>query len=218
MEDDFNLDFASACANAEQFDRAIAFASAVKLTDWRAQAFVEIGRKMSAQYNNMGIVGTDCAGAKRPQLSNVLPTGHVLGHCRGQSDVNGTSPGARPLDTTTRHQRTILRAGIIMCAASGHSVTRGARGYADAWGARCARESLGRPYDDRNHRRTPSASIRVDAWGLIASAPDPKVVQPFRSARQSRVPCIIYFSDPRWADAVGLCCYQRVVWLPLSGA
>lgn len=46
MEDDFNLDFASACANAEQFDRAIAFASAVKLPDWRAQAFVEIGRKM----------------------------------------------------------------------------------------------------------------------------------------------------------------------------
>jgi hypothetical protein len=152
----------------------------------------------------------------------------VIGAKRARPNLCVTEPAlrlkdraarvARALDTTTRHQRTILRAGIIMCAASGHSVTRGARGYADAWGARCARESLGRPYDDRNHRRTPSASIRVDAWGLIASAPDPKVVQPFRSARQSRVPCIIYFSDPRWADAVGLCCYQRVVWLPLSGA
>jgi tetratricopeptide (TPR) repeat protein len=46
MEDDFNLYFASVRANAKRFGEAITFASAVKLPDWRAQAYVEIGRKM----------------------------------------------------------------------------------------------------------------------------------------------------------------------------
>lgn len=46
MEDDFDLYFASVRANAKRFGEAITFASAVRSLDWRAQAYVEIGRKM----------------------------------------------------------------------------------------------------------------------------------------------------------------------------